>query len=238
MQQPYLRYLIVDDKEIDRLYIETQAARHTFLKKQAICTNALEALEIIRASPPDILFADIEMPGITGMELVRAISAQVPVIIFITSHPEFALEGFEMEVFDFISKPIDTQRFNKCIHRVQEFWLMRKHAFAFEQQQHPDNFIVVKQRYDKFRIHINNILYLESLRNYTKIVTVDITYLVLETLSSLHGKLAEAAFLRVHRSFVINRDKIDAVTGSKLIIGKEEIPVGKLYKNILQEISF
>ena len=108
-----LKYLVVDDEEIDRVTIESHASEFSFLHKIATCSHPLEAFELIKRFQPDIVFADIEMPGMTGLELIRNLSGQVAAPVFITSHPEFAIDGYELEAFDYLIKPITRERFSK-----------------------------------------------------------------------------------------------------------------------------
>src|SRR5579864_1919740 len=111
--QEILKYLIVDDVEIDSRAIEALASGYSFLKKVATCQHALEAIELVPILKPDILFADIEMPGSSGLDLVRHLAGSVPVPVFVTSHPEFALDGYEIEAFDYILKPVNPDRFGR-----------------------------------------------------------------------------------------------------------------------------
>jgi DNA-binding LytR/AlgR family response regulator len=228
-----MRYLIVDDVEIDRLAIETQASKFSFLSKIASCSHALEAMELIAVSKPDIVFADIEMPDINGLEFVRSLSGQVPVTVFITSHPEFALEGFETEAFDYLMKPIHPERFQRCIFRIRDFFELRSKSFAFDKENH-FNYIIVKQGYDKYKILMQDILYLEAMKDYTKIITHTERYLVLGTFSNMMEQLPKDIFTRIHRSYIVNRNKIDAASANKLFISDFEIPVGKSYKYALE----
>ena len=228
----HLKYVIVDDDEIDRAAVELEADKFPFLKKIASCCNPVEALEIISHSKPDVSFLDIEMPGVSGIDLLRKkiISTSLPVLI--TSHPEFALEGFELEAFDYILKPVSSERFASCALRLRDFFRMRTKACAFESQQE-SNFIIIKQGYDKYKIAINNILYLEAMKDYTKIVTDEQKYLVLSTLNGIIEKLPRDVFIRIHRSYVVNKNKVEAIQKNKIKIKLFELPVGKLYRHEL-----
>jgi DNA-binding LytR/AlgR family response regulator len=228
-----LRYLIVDDVEIDRLAIETQASKFPLLSKIASCAHALEAIELISVSKPDIVFADIEMPDISGLEFVRSLSGKVPIPVFITSHPEFALEGFEMEAFDYLLKPINPDRFERCVSRIHDFFELRSKSYAFD-KEYNSNFITIKQGYDKYKILTNDILFLEAMKDYTKIITHSTQYLVLGTFSHMLDLLPPDKFTRIHRSYIVNREKIDAAVGNKLFISTHELPVGKSYKYALE----
>ena len=230
-----LKYLIVDDSTIDRMSIEAEASRFPFLVKLASCSHALEAVEVISKSQPDIIFTDIEMPDINGLELIRNMAGKIAAPVFITSHPEFALNGFELEAFDYILKPFNSERFSRCALRLNDFFQLKQKAFAFEKEEE-ENFIVIKQGYDKYKIAIHDIIYLEAMKDYTKIVTETGPYLLLGTLSGVLTKLPSKDFRQVHRSFIINIQKINAVRGNKVILQEYELPVGKFYKHTLSEI--
>lgn len=228
-----LKYLIVDDVEIDRLTIENEASKFSFLYKIASCSHPLEAFELINHFQPDIVFADIEMPDMSGIELLKKLSGQVAAPVLITSHPEFAIDGYEIAVFDYLVKPITDERFERCVLRLHDFFQLRNKAFAFEKEVE-SNFIIIKQGYDKYKVPFNEILYLEAMKDYTKIVTLASQYLVLNTLTGMLDKLPPGKFARIHRSYIVNRDKIDTTKNNKVLISKFELPVGKLYKKELE----
>jgi DNA-binding LytR/AlgR family response regulator len=230
-----LKYLIVDDEEIDRLALESAASGFSFLQKIATCNHSLEAFEFITRFKPDIVFADIEMPGMSGLELMRRLSGKVPAPVFITSHPEFAIEGFEIEAFDYLLKPVTTERFTRCALRLRDFFQLRARSSALEKDKE-SNYIIIKEGYDKYKIDIRDILYLEAMKDYTKIVAGTGNHLVLCTLAGLHEQLPDEKFVRIHRSYVVNRDKLRATKGNKLFIDTHELPIGKLYKNALDGI--
>ncbi|HEY2350667.1 MAG TPA: LytTR family DNA-binding domain-containing protein [Puia sp.] len=233
--QEILKYLIVDDLEIDSLAIEALASGYPFLKKLANCRHALEAIELIPILKPDILFADIEMPGTSGLDLVRHLAGTVPVPVFVTSHPEFALEGFEIEAFDYLLKPINPERFARCISRIREYYDLRSKSFAFEKESISES-ITIKQGYDKYKIPIHDILFLEAMKDYTKIVTSTGQYLVLGTFIGMYDQLPQDRFTRIHRSYIVHHSKIESVAGNKVFISNHELPVGKSYKYALEGI--
>lgn len=228
----YIKYVIVDDDEIDREAVEMESVKFPFLHKIASCDNPVEALEIITHSEPDVIFMDIEMPGISGIDLLRkkVITTALPVLI--TSHPEYAIEGFELEAFDYLLKPVSSERFANCALRLRDFFQMRTKAYAFDAEQE-NNFIIIKQGYDKCKIAINDILYLEAMKDYTKIVTAEQKYLVLSTLNGIIEKLPRDKFVRIHRSYVVNKNKVDTVQKNKVKIQSFELPVGKLFKHAI-----
>ena len=227
-----LKYVIIDDDEIDRAVIETEAAKFDFLQKTASCSHPLEALEIINRFNPNIIFLDIEMPDISGIELLRKKITSSALPVFITSHPEFALESYELDAFDYLMKPVSAERFAMCALRLHDFYQMREKAFAFDIEQESE-FIIIKQGYDKFKIPVRDIVYLEAMRDYTRITTVTKQYLVLTTLNGILNKLPGDIFVRIHRSYVVNRKKVDAIQKNKVTIQSMVLPVGKLYKDAL-----
>jgi DNA-binding LytR/AlgR family response regulator len=230
-----LKYLIVDDEEIDRLSLESAASGFPFLQRIASCSQALEAFELITRFKPDIVFADIEMPGMTGLELIKRLSGKVPAPVFITSHPEFAIDGYEMDAFDYLLKPVTKERFTKCAVRLHDFFRLRKKVAALE-RDNESNYIVIKEGYDKYKIGVGDISYLEAMKDYTKIVTGKANHLVLSTLAGLHMRLPVEKFIRIHRSYIVNIDKLDAIKGNKVYVDGHELPLGKLYKNVLDGI--
>ncbi|HEY4154477.1 MAG TPA: LytTR family DNA-binding domain-containing protein [Puia sp.] len=228
-----IKYLILDDDEMDRLSIEIEAAKFPFLQKIASCSHPVEAFEMITRFQPGVVFLDIEMPDMSGMDLIKTkgISTALPVLI--TSHPEFALESYELDAFDYLLKPLSAERFARCARRLQDFFEMRMKAFDFDENQESGS-IVIKQGHDKFKLPIREILYLEAMKDYTRIKTASGQYLVLTTLSGILNKLPSDLFVRIHRSYVVNRGKIDSVEKNMIYIQSQILPIGKLYKNALK----
>jgi len=235
MPDDILKYLVVEDDEIDRLSVETEAAKFPFLKRIASCSHPLEAVELITKYHPDILFVDIEMPGISGLQLVKKLANQQLLPVFITSHPEFAIESYEIEAFDYLLKPLTAERFARCALRLRDFCRLRVKAFAFEKEQESGT-LMIKQGYEKCKLHLKDILYLEAMKDYTRIIVPGKQYLVLATLSSMQDQLPPEKFIRIHRSYVVNLDKIVRLKGNRVHLPEDELPVGKLYKNALNGI--
>lgn len=228
-----LRYLIVDDEEIDRIAIENEAKKFSFLQKIASCSHPVEAFEMIERFHPDIIFLDIEMPDMSGMDLMKTKSKAGMLPVFITSHPEFAIESYELDAFDYLLKPISAERFARCAHRLIDFCQMRTKAFAFDGEQE-SGFIMIKQGHDKHKLSVHDIMYLEAMKDYTRIKTATNQYLVLTTLSGILEKLPADLFVRIHRSYAVNCKKVDIVEKGKVSIQSQVLPVGKLYKNALK----
>jgi DNA-binding LytR/AlgR family response regulator len=230
-----LKYILIDDDELDRISIGSEASKFPFLQQIASCAHPVEAFELIDRFQPDIIFLDIEMPDMSGLDLIRAknISNALPVLI--TSHPEFALDGFEVEAFDYLVKPVSADRFAHCAYRLRDYFDMRRKACEFEEQQESGS-IVIKQGHDKYKLSLAEILYLEAMKDYTRIKTESGQYLVLTTLTGILDKLPPDRFIRIHRSFVVNRSRIDSVEKNKISVRSEVLPVGKLYKTALKPL--
>ncbi|HTQ66526.1 MAG TPA: LytTR family DNA-binding domain-containing protein [Puia sp.] len=233
MTDSLLRYVIVDDEEISRLAIETEAAKFPFLQKIASCSHPIEAFEMISKTQPDIIFLDIEMPDMSGVEMLRMKRMENILPVLITSHPEFAIESYELDAFDYILKPISAERFAHCALRLQAFCQMRTKAYAFENEQESGS-IMIKQGHDKYKLPVHDILYLEAMKDYTRIKTVSGQYLVLTTLSGILNKLPPELFVRIHRSYAVNFEKVDVVKKDELSVQSQILPVGKLYRNALK----
>ncbi|MBS1933813.1 MAG: response regulator transcription factor [Bacteroidetes bacterium] len=228
----YIKYVVIDDDDIDRAAIESEAQKFSFLHKTGVFTNPIEALEIISYKEPDVIFLDIEMPGISGIEFLKQKKIATALVVMITSHPEFALEGYEHNVFDYLLKPISTERFSRCILRARDFFDMRGKSFAFDDGQEK-NSIIIKQGHDKFKIAVPDILFIEAMKDYTRITTATKQYLVLTTFHAMLERLPAETFVRIHRSYAVNKNKVDAVQKNKIQIRSYELPVGKMYKHAL-----
>lgn len=225
-------YIIIDDEETGRLFVETEAAKFLFLQKIGSYENPAEAIEAITNSQPDIIFLDIEMPGMSGIELIRKKMKNETLPVFITSHPEFALESYDLDAFDYLLKPVSAERFAQCANRLYDFFLMKHKAFSFDEEKN-NNFIIIKQGYDKYKIPFNEILYLEAMRDYTKIIAAEKSWLVLSTLSGIAANLPAEIFVQIHRSYIVNTNKIEAVEKNKVLMQSYSLPIGKLYKHAL-----
>lgn len=229
-----MKYVVVDDNEVDRLLIETYAHAHPELQMKGSFEHPLEAIEAVNQHPPDLLFLDIEMPMMNGVDFLRSLH-QPPLCIFITSHPEFALEAFELYALDYVLKPITEARFNATVQRAKNFFEIRQNALEYKHQIEQDS-IVIQEGYDTHRIHLADILYLEALKDYTCIYTTQRRYVTLGNISRTIENLNQPVFTRVHRSYAINSRHIDSIMDNKIRILETEIPIGKTYRNIVNAL--
>lgn len=224
--------VIVDDDEIDRLTVVSYAKRFPVLNILGIFSSAQEALFTIENEKVDILFLDIDMPGLSGLDF-RKKALEVPVCIFITAHPEHAVESFELETLDFIIKPIKFDRFAQAIKRIEEFMEIRFKAALFESSIGGDT-IYIKEGHEQTKVKLHDILYLEALKDYTLIITGNKRHCVLSSIGALLKEHHFQSFVRIHRSFAVQKQYIQKITAQEIQLNNNVlIPIGRSYKDNL-----
>lgn len=223
-------YLIVEDNKLDQLTLLAKADTFPQLNCIGTCENAIDAIAIIKNKKPDIVFLDVDMPGMNGMELLRIVKDDIPIPIFVTSHMEYALESYDLMAFDFLLKPVKADRFKACIDRVFDYLDMKQKAIAYSVQFENET-ITIKEGYDQVKINVKEIDHLESMKDYTKIVTVNKKHLTLMPLSSFMKQLPESQFVQIHRSYAVNRSKVTRLQSNELFIGSKALPIGKTFRS-------
>jgi len=223
--------LIVDDNKIARTTLKKLISLDPSLVLVDECSNATEAYVKILEQSIDLLFLDIEMPGMTGMELAQSLGQKRPLIIFTTSNRDYAADAFDLDVIDFITKPVTTVRFLQSIDKAREF----RKTKILPADLIEEDFIFIRDSGTVRRLQLDNILYLEAQGDYVKIYVASQFYNIHTTLKSVEEKLPASVFLRVHRSFIINVSKIDTLEGGTLIINKSLVPVSDAYRAALNK---
>ena len=227
-----LNCIIVDDNEIDRLTVLSFAKRFPNLTIIGSFADSTEALLAIENNKIDILFLDIDMPGISGVEL-RKKANQVPARIFITSHPEFAVESFELDTLDFIVKPLKFDRFEQTIRRITDFFDIKNKATLFESSIGGD-VIYIKEGHEQTKVKLHEILYLEALKDYTLIITPQKRHCVLSSIGTLLKENHFQSFIRIHISFAVQKQFIQKINTQEIILNNNiSIPIGRSYKDNL-----
>lgn len=213
--------IIVDDEPLAQTviqrYIEQTAGLHLLEK----CANAIEAFNALQKHQVDLMFLDIKMPVISGLELLRKLKHR-PAVIFTTGFTDYAMEGYELDVIDYLLKPVTFQRFNKALAK----YLKQTGIAAIEQ----NNYIYIKVSGKLVKVPFSEILYAESLKDYMKIVTVNDRLITHLTMKSLVNLLPAATFIRIHRSFIVNITLADSISRKEIILQGTSIPVGNNYK--------
>lgn len=234
MNTPKLNCIIVDDDLIDRLTTQSFVQKFAQFNIVGVFESAVDALQFIANNKVDILFLDIDMPDISGIEF-RKKCLEIPVCIFITAHPEHAAESFELDTLDFIIKPPSQERFEQTVRRIDEFMAIKQKALLYENTI-TDNFIFLKEGHDQYKININEVLYLEAMKDYTLIITPQKRHCVLITIGKLLQDKAFEHFCRIHRSFAVNKQFVKKISALEIVLSNNTtIPVGRNYKsNIIQ----
>lgn len=234
MQKAY-NCIIVDDDEIDRLTTVSFVRNYPFLQIAGVFGSAAETLTVVTQTSPDVLFLDIDMPGISGLELRQKL-AHNPACIFITSYPDYAVESFELAALDFLVKPLGAERFAKTMQRLQEYMEVRHKAALLDYSLGGDT-VFIKDGHEHIKILLHEIIYLEALRDYTNIITAKKKYCVLSTLGSLLEQKAFQMFVRIHRSYAVQKHFIDKITPKEVFVQNVILPVGRSYRESLDALK-
>ncbi len=233
------RCLVVDDEELARTLLENYIGRLPHLELVASCANPLAAMAVLQQQPVDVLFLDIQMPELTGIEFLRTLPHK-PVVVFTTAYTEYALDGYALDVTDYLLKPFSFERFlqavNKAIALVQA-----KHNVGTSRgsdQPPAKDHILVKAEHKVHRLRFDDILYIESMREYVAFHTPAGRLLSLNSLKSLEAELPPERFIRIHKSYMVAIAKIDTLEGNMVQVGKDKLPVGANYREALVKRVF
>ncbi|MGZ3844727.1 MAG: LytR/AlgR family response regulator transcription factor [Flavisolibacter sp.] len=226
-----MKCIIVDDNKMARMVLRQLVSQVPSLELVSECNDAQEALDTLDETQIDLLLLDIEMPGITGLDLTKKLGNNRPLIIFTTAKTDYAVEAFELNVVDYLVKPIALPRFKQAIEKAQETIESNKEEMKVEEQA----FVFVKDNGVLKRIAIDDILFLEAMGDYVKVHTPQKFHVVHATLKSIEEKLPASKFLRVHRSYIVAINKIDYIQEGTITIGKTSIPVADTHKSNLNK---
>ena len=229
--------LIIDDEELARNLVENYANRLPNLNVIGKCADPLEAMQILQEQNIDLLFLDIQMPNLTGIEFLKSIPNK-PYVIFTTAYKEYALEGYELDVVDYLLKPFRFERFFQAVNKVS---LLKKKDDvpipipkpATDTSNTPDekDYVLVKSDFKVFRIFHKDILYIESMKEYVAYHTANQRTLSLGSLKQLEQDLPSSSFIRIHKSYIANISKITALEGNMIHIQDKKLPIGASFKN-------
>lgn len=225
--------LIIDDEKLARGLIKTHLSQLDDFELVASCSSAIEASKILQKEPIDLLFLDIEMPVLKGTDFFQNLLHK-PKVIFTTAYRDYAVEGFELNAVDYILKPITFQRFFNAIEKFRNLQTPATSEPSVVETVNKDAFIFIRKNRKQVKVYLDAILYVESLKDYVKLHLEDGSHITKSSISSFQEKLDER-FLRIHRSYLINKDKITAYTKQDVEIGRREIPIGENYRDNLAE---
>lgn len=225
--------IIVDDEPLALEILESYIDRMDCLELVGQFRNAIKAFDYIQAgNQVDLIFLDIQMPKLTGIEFLRALN-NPPKVIFTTAYRDYALEGFELEVLDYMLKPISFERFMKGVAKHRTSCI--DNSISNMAMESEDKFIFFKSDKKNIKVGLHDILYIESIKDYVKIITATKEVVTHQKISELETKLPESEFMRVHRSFIVNIPKIESYSMTEIEIEDNSIPVGRIYKAEVME---
>lgn len=226
-----IKCVIVDDEPLAVALINRYALQFTELQVMESFTDAIAAREYLQAFPVDLLFVDINMPDISGLELVRSLDLK-PMVVFTTAYKQFATDGFDLDALDYLLKPIELERFTKAVHKAVEYYGYKNAASKTEREA-----LFVRSEYQLVKINFSEIAYIESAEDYLKIhLATGRPVMTLMTLKAILEKLPVQQFRRVHRSYIVPVSKIISINNRKIKLAGAEVPVGDNYIETVQDL--
>lgn len=223
-----LRCIIVDDEPLALDILEDYVRRTPGLELAARCSGSVEALQAMKGGEVDVAFLDIQMPGLNGLELSKLVGDDTKVI-FTTAFPQYALEGFKVDALDYLLKPISFDEFSRAVAKADEWFSMKRAAKGSPTEEEPQN-LIVKSEYKQYIIPIETIVYIEGIRDYIRIHTDDSSVQTLMNLKTAEELLPANRFARVHRSYIVNVDKVKKIERTRIVFGDVVVPISDTYK--------
>lgn len=225
--------IIIDDEPLAAKVLEKYMNKFEYLNLVGKAGNAVEAFNLINANSIDLMFLDVKMPQITGIELVKSLS-NPPAVIFTTAYRDFALEGFEMAAVDYLLKPISLERFAKAVGKVNELHMLK--PSNVETQSFTREYIFVREDKRMKKVRLSDVLFIESIKDYVKIITKAGTVLTYLKMNYLEDNLPGHLFIRVHKSYIVNIEAVEGYTATEAEIGGAILPIGRHYKQRVAQI--
>ncbi|WP_299179586.1 LytTR family DNA-binding domain-containing protein [uncultured Chryseobacterium sp.] len=226
-----IRCMIIDDDELDRLVLHHYIKQYENIEIVASFHTAEEAVPYLDL-PIDLLILDIDLPGMNGIEF-RKLALKIPACIFVSSHCEYAIETFELDTFDFIAKPLKSERFHHSIQKLFDFFEMKEKCECFDALI-GENCIKIKEGGNVYQIKVSDILYLEALKDYTRIVTSERKHCILDSLGNILHKSYFDSFVRIHRSYAVPKHLIRSKNTHEVeLVEQIKLPIGRAYKDNL-----
>ncbi|MFI5162194.1 MAG: LytR/AlgR family response regulator transcription factor [Sphingobacteriales bacterium] len=230
-----IRCLVVDDEPLALHILEDYISKMPFLSLVKATTNPIEALQLVQEGGIDLVFLDVQMPELTGIQFLRIANGKAKVILT-TAYSQYALEGYELDVIDYLLKPIAFDRFFKSVQKAQTIIQPSSKPEAKQETSAPQNdflsdFIFVKTEHKIQKVYLNDILFIEGLKDYISIFTPAERIITLQNMKKMEDALPEKHFIRVHKSYIVSINKIDSIERSRIFIGDKIIPVGDTYRD-------
>ena len=229
-----LKCIVVDDEPLAIEIMESYVSKVEQLHLLGSFRNAISAFTFLQENNVDLIFLDIQMPKLSGIDFIKTLK-HPPKVIFTTAFREYALEGFELEIVDYLLKPIPFDRFLKAVAKVLHQPVISPVSNT-KHEPAPDNYVFFKVDKKMIKTKMTEVLYIESIKDYVKVKTSDKEIVTQQKISYLEESLPREQFLRIHRSFIVNLEKIDAYSATDVEIGKHSIPIGRNYKNDVMKV--
>ena len=227
-----IKCVIIDDEPLAIKVIENHLKNFDHIEVVATFTNPLKAYGILEQEKVDVIFLDINMPQMTGFNFIKNLNHK-PLIVITTAYREYAVKSFELDVLDYLVKPIPLNRFLKTMNKIYQQVYISNSSSDTNLQQEPHIFLKVNKKLIK--VNLNDILYIESLKDYVKVITAIGDYVVHKSLSAITEELPQSNFMRIHRSYTISINKIEALEGNSVEIANRRIPIGRNYIKLTKE---
>ena len=230
-----LSCILIDDEPLALDLLEGYIKSTPFLKLIAKCNSAIEAIEIVEKEIVDLIFTDIQMPNLSGMEFSKMLLSKKTKIIFTTAFEEFALESYKVNAIDYLVKPISYPEFLAAANKAKQQIISK--SIQTDTTNYIDDYIFVKSDYKLIKIELKDLIYIEGLKDYLKLYTVNSEkpILTLKTMKSLEEELSGKNFMRVHQSFIVNLKKITTIERNRIVFGNKYIPISEKYKEAFQK---
>lgn len=227
-----LKCIIVDDEPLAQEVIARYMGNFRELELIQCCSNALEAFEVLTHEQVDLMFLDISMPVISGIDFLRSLR-KAPAVIITTAYPDFALEGYELDVIDYLVKPISLERFIRAVNKATD--RLRKPEPEPEAAKQKPDYMYIKCDQKLIRINFTDVEYIEGMKDYVKIFTREKMFVTLHTMKYFESELPADQFIRIHKSFIINLQSIRSISGQEVELRQARLPIGNSYKDQLMK---
>lgn len=226
-----LKCIVVDDEPLAQEVLERYLQNIREIELVTTCSNALEAFEVLNNESIDLMFLDISMPVISGLDFLRSLH-KAPAVIITTAHPDYALQGYDLDVVDYLVKPVSMERFMKAINKAIE----RVRLPVPQARNSTPDYMFVKSDQKLIRINFSDIQYIEGMKDYVKIFTTEKMIVTLHTMKFFEANLPSNQFIRIHKSYIANASSIKSIAGNELELHQSRLPIGSSYKENLMKM--
>lgn len=233
-----LQCIAIDDEPLALALLEDYIKKLPFLKLVATCQDAFEATQLMQEQPIDLIFADIQMPGLTGIQFIQTLQTR-PMVILVTAYEKFALEGYNLDVIDYLLKPVEMDRFVKACNKAHELYQLRHAKPAAGNIQASPAYFFVNADYSLVKVLFADISWIEGLRDYVKINLKSTAkpLIIRSGIKAIEQELPAEQFIRVHKSFIVSIDSITHIRKNSLFINDMEIPIGSVYREAIDKLT-